>query len=42
MEIVFKVFGFVLAILVINVLSDISDNLGVIAWLLGGRYDDEE
>lgn len=41
MDVVFKVFGCILVVLVINVLSNINETLGYIAWLLGGEFDDE-
>lgn len=42
MDIVFKAFVCILIVLIINVLSNICDNLGVIAWLLGGKNEDDE
>lgn len=41
MDIVFKVFGFILTVLIINVLSNINENLARIAYMLGSDDDEE-
>ena len=41
MNIVFVVFGFVLAVVVINQLGEISSKLGTLLWLFGWDEEDE-
>lgn len=40
MNIVFTIFGFILAVVVINQLGEISSKLGALMWLLGWEEDE--